>query len=162
MVEEFFQEFNQLAYIAGYNDGHHGDILIKLIKDTIHNSIINSIYNAGTLPDTYAAWIVGITNIDNLQHQWAVKKKSHAPTVVHKTIVVNKMAAANVPTQKTGTGIIYGGVGQKMDRVQHRYGNTHSDQVMGTHRYGYSIGIWHTAAYRVPVPRYHRYFMGIL
>jgi Zinc knuckle len=44
-----------------------------------------------------------------------VEKKSHAPTVVHKTIVVNKTAAANVPTQKTGMGTIYGGAGQKMD-----------------------------------------------
>ena len=114
--EEFFQEFDQLAYIAGYNDGHHGDILIKLIKDAIHNSIIDSIYNTGTLPDTYANWKVRITNIDNLQRQRAVEKKSHAPTVVHKTIVVDKAAtAANIPMQKTGTGITYGGAGQKMD-----------------------------------------------
>ena len=116
-AEEFFQEFDQLAFIAGYNDGHHGDILIKLIKDAIHNSIIDSIYNAGTLPNTYADWKVRITNIDNFQRQQAVEKKSHAPTMVHKTIVVNKSAAtaANVPTQKTGTGTIYGGAGQKMD-----------------------------------------------
>ena len=40
-VEEFFQEFHQLAYIAGYNGGHHSNILIKLIKDTIHNRIID-------------------------------------------------------------------------------------------------------------------------
>ena len=114
-VEEFFQDFNQLAYIAGYNDGHLGDILIKLIKDAIHNSIIDLIYHAGTLPDTYTAWKVRITNIDNLQHQWAVENKSHAPTMVHKTLVVNKTAAANVPTQRTGMKIIYGGAEQKMD-----------------------------------------------
>ena len=62
-AEEFFAEFDQLAYIAGYNDGHHGDIFIKLIKDAIHNSIIDSIYNAGTLPDTYANWKVRITKL---------------------------------------------------------------------------------------------------
>ena len=116
MAEEFFTEFDQLAYIAGYNDGHHSDILIKLIKDAIHNSIIDSIYNAGTLPDTYANWKVRITNIDNLQRQWADEKKSHAPNVVHKTIVVDKTAATpNIPTQKTGMGITYRGAGQKMD-----------------------------------------------
>ena len=116
MAEEFFAEFDQLAYIAGYNDGHHGDILIKLIKDAINNSIIDSIYNVGTLPDTYATWKVRITNIDNLQRQRAVEKKSHAPTVVHKTIVIDKTAAtANIPMQKTGTGITYSGAGQKMD-----------------------------------------------
>ena len=111
------EEFDQLALVAGYNDGHHGDILIKLIKDAIHNSIIDSIYNAGTLPDTYVNWKVRITNIDNLQRQRAVEKKSHAPTVVHKTIVVDKSVATadNIPTQKTGTGTIYGGAGQKMD-----------------------------------------------
>jgi hypothetical protein len=54
-AEEFFQEFDQVAYIVGYNDGYHGDILIKLIKDAIYNSIIDLIYNAGTLPETYAA-----------------------------------------------------------------------------------------------------------
>ena len=74
------------------------------------------IYNAGTLPNTYANWKVRITNIDNLQHQRAVEKKSHAPTVVHKTIIVDKTTApANIPTQKTGTRITYGGAGQKMD-----------------------------------------------
>ena len=116
-AEEFFQEFDQLAFVAGYNDGHHGDILIKLIKDAIHNSIIDSIYNAGTLPTTYADWKVRITNIDNLQCQRAMEKKSHAPTVVHKTIVVDRATttAANVPTQRTGTGTIYGGAGQRMD-----------------------------------------------
>ena len=110
MAEEFFQEFDQLAYIAGYDDGHHGDILIKLIKDAIHNSIIDSIYNAGTLPADYTAWKTRITNIDNLQCQQTVEKKSHTPT-----IVVNRTAVANVSTQKTGTGTIYGGAGQKMD-----------------------------------------------
>jgi Retrotransposon gag protein len=115
MAEEFFAKFNQLAHIAGYNDGHHGDILIKLIKDAIHNNIIDLIYNAGTLPDTYANWKVRITNIDNIQHQRALEKKSHVPTVVHKTIVVDKAAATNIPMQKTGTGITYGRAGQKMD-----------------------------------------------
>ena len=47
-------------------------------------------------------------------------------------------------------------------RVRHGYGNTRGDGVTGTHGYGYSIGIWHTAAYRVPVPRCHGYFTGIL
>ena len=116
-AEEFFTKFNQVAYIAGYNDGHHGNILIKLIKDAIHNNIIDSIYNAGSLPDTYTAWKVRITNIDDLQRQQAVEKKSYVPTMVHKTIVVDKSAAttANVPTQRMGTGTTYGGAGQKMD-----------------------------------------------
>ena len=36
--------------------------------------------------------------------------------MVHKTIIVDKTAApANIPTQKTGSGITYGGAGQKMD-----------------------------------------------
>ena len=47
-------------------------------------------------------------------------------------------------------------------RVRHGYGNTRGDRVTGTHGYGYGIGIWHTAAYRVPVPRCHGYFTGIL
>ena len=36
--------------------------------------------------------------------------------MVHKTIIVDKAAApANIPMQKTGTGITYSGAGQKMD-----------------------------------------------
>ena len=35
-------------------------------------------------------------------------------------------------------------------RVWHGYGNTCGDWGHGYHRYGYGIGIWHTAAYHVP------------
>ena len=51
---------------------------------------------------------------------------------------------------------------QRSARVRHGYGNTRGDRVTGTHGYRYGIGIWHTAAYRVPVPRCHGYFTGIL
>jgi Retrotransposon gag protein len=69
MAEEFFTEFDQLAFVAGYNDGHHGDILIKLIKSAIHANIIDSIYIGGSLPTTYATWKARVTDIDNLQRQ---------------------------------------------------------------------------------------------
>ena len=115
-AEEFFAEFDQLAFVAGYNDGHHGDILIKLVKSAIHANIVDSIYNGGNLPATYAAWKARVTDIDNLQRQRAAEKKSHAPTVIHKTVVVDKAATTtNVPTQRTGMGTTYGGAGQKMD-----------------------------------------------
>ena len=35
-------------------------------------------------------------------------------------------------------------------RVWHGYRNTCGDWGHGYHRYGYGIGIWHTAAYHVP------------
>ena len=115
-AEEFFTEFDQLAFVAGYNDGHHGDILIKLIKSAIHANIIDSIYNGGSLPTTYAAWKARVTDIDNLQCQRAAEKKSHTPTVIHKTVVVDKAATTtNAPTQRTGTGTTYGGAGQRLD-----------------------------------------------
>jgi hypothetical protein len=116
MAEEFFAEFDQLALVAGYNDGHHGDILIKLIKSAIHTNIIDSIYNGGSLPTTYATWKARVTDIDTLQCQRTAEKKSHAPTVIHKTVVVDKAATtANTPTQRTGTGTTYRGTGQRMD-----------------------------------------------
>ena len=115
-AEEFFAEFDQLAFVAGYNDRHHSDILIKLIKSTIHANIIDSIYNGGSLPTTYATWKARVTDIDNLQCQRAVEKKSHTPTIIHKTVVVDKSATTtNIPTQKTGMGTAYGGAGQRMD-----------------------------------------------
>ena len=43
-VEEFFQEFDQLAFAAGYTDVHHEDVLIKLLQDAIKIHTINLVY----------------------------------------------------------------------------------------------------------------------
>jgi hypothetical protein len=65
-AEEFFQEFDQIARIAGNNDTHHDDVLIKLIRDAVHAHIIDSIYRQDPLPADYAAWKTKIITIDNL------------------------------------------------------------------------------------------------
>lgn len=54
-VEEFFQEFNQLAFVAGYMATHHDDILIKLLQDAIKTHVVNMVYTQPTLPRGYQA-----------------------------------------------------------------------------------------------------------
>jgi hypothetical protein len=112
-AEEYFQEFGQLAYVAGYNDTHHDDILIKLARDAVHTHIIDSIYQSDTLPTDFAAWQTKIINIDNLARQRKEQKKMHAPQTFHRpTTIVKK---PDTPHVKTGTGITFGGSGQRMD-----------------------------------------------
>jgi flagellar motor switch protein FliG len=53
MVEEFFQEFDQLKFAAGYTDRYHDDILTKLLHNTIRTHIIDHIYTQSPLPANY-------------------------------------------------------------------------------------------------------------
>jgi hypothetical protein len=55
-AKEFFQEFDQVARIAGYDDTHHDDVLIKLVRDAAHSHIIDSIYRQDTL-STLLTWV---------------------------------------------------------------------------------------------------------
>ena len=112
-VEEFNQEFNQLAFVAGYKDTHHNDVLIKLLQEGIKTSIIDDIYRQPTLPADYNAWKERIINMDNLAHQRQEQKKAHPTTTFHKpTTFVKK---PDVPNIKTSTRITYGGSGRRMD-----------------------------------------------
>ena len=115
-AEEFFQEFDQLAFAAGYTDTHHDDILIRQLHKAIHDKVINLIYSQPTLLANYRAWKTQILAIDGLQRHWAKQKKSQAqffsnhPNITHKP--ETPMA---VPQTRTGTGVTYGRQGMKMD-----------------------------------------------
>ena len=67
MAEEFFQEFDQLVFTAGYTDTHHNDVLICLLHKAIHNKVIDLVYSQPTLPANYRAWKTQILAIDGLQ-----------------------------------------------------------------------------------------------
>ena len=69
MVEEFFQEFDQLVFAVGYTNTYHDDVLIKLLHSTIKEHIIDSIYTQTSLPNDYATWKRQILAIDGLQKQ---------------------------------------------------------------------------------------------
>ena len=69
MAEEFFQEFNQLAFTAGYTNTHHNDVLICLLHKAIHNKVINLVYSQPTLPTNYWAWKTQILAINGLQRR---------------------------------------------------------------------------------------------
>ena len=115
-AEEFFQEFDQLAFTAGYTDTHHDDVLIRLLHEAIHSRVIDLVYGQPTLPTDYRAWKAQFLAIDGLQRRQADQRKSQAQFFPHRPNITRKPdAPATVPQIKTGTGVTYGGVGMKMD-----------------------------------------------
>jgi hypothetical protein len=115
-AEEFFQEFDQLKFTAGYTDRYHEDILIKLLHDAIWNTTIDHIYTQHPLPANYQGWKTQILAIDGLQRRRAEQKKSQAHFTVNKPAQhFVRRPDAPVTQTKTGTGTVYGGQGQKMD-----------------------------------------------
>ena len=115
-AEEFFQEFNQLAFAAGYTDTHHDDVLVQLLHEAIHSKTIDLIYSQTTLPANYRAWKTQILSINGLQRRRAEQKRSQAQFTPHRPNITRKPETpATVPIIKTGTGVTYGGQGMKMD-----------------------------------------------
>ena len=118
MVEEFFQEVDQLAFTAGYTNTHHDDVLIKLLHSAIRTHTIDCIYSQPVLPADYQMWKRQILNINGLQRCWVEQKKSQMQFSSAWPVFVKKperRTNALVPQIKTGTGITYGGQGQYMD-----------------------------------------------
>ena len=115
-AEEFFQEFDQLAFTTGYTDTHHDDVLVHLLHEAIHTKVINLVYGQPTLPADYKAWMTQILAIDGLQRRRADQKKSQAQFFPHCPNITRKPEIlTTVPQVKTGTGITYGGQGMRMD-----------------------------------------------
>ena len=54
-AEDFFQEFDQLAFAAGSTDTHHDDVLVRLLHEAIHTKVIDLVYGQPTLPANYQA-----------------------------------------------------------------------------------------------------------
>ena len=113
-AEEFFQEFEQLRITAQYTDPHHETILIKYLHEAIRTSTIDSIYRQPALPVNYEAWKRTILNIDGLERRRAEQKRAAYSTQKVFT-PTKKPETTNVPQVRTGTGVIDGGQGQKMD-----------------------------------------------
>ena len=115
-AEEFFQEFDQLAFTAGYTDTHHDDVLVRLLHEAIHSRTIDLIYSQTNLPDGYRAWKTQVLAIDGLQRRRAEQKKAQSQFIPHRPNITRKPEiSATIPQIKTGTGITYGGQGMKMD-----------------------------------------------
>ena len=89
-AEEFFQEFDQLAFAAGYTDTHHDDVLVRLLHEAIHSKVIDLVYSQPTLPVNYRAWKTQILAIDGLQRRRADQKKSQAQFVPHRPNIIRK------------------------------------------------------------------------
>ena len=112
-AEEFFQEFEQLRITAQYTDPHHDTILIKYLHEAVRTSVIDSIYRQPALPTGYTAWKTTILNIDGLERRRAEQRKAaFSPRVL---LPAKRVEMPSVPQVKTGTGIVYGGRGQRMD-----------------------------------------------
>jgi hypothetical protein len=85
-AEEFFQEFDQLKFTAGYTDRYHEDVLIKLLHDAIRNTTTDHIYTQHPLPANYQGWKTQILAIDGLQRHRAEQRKSQAHFTVNKPV----------------------------------------------------------------------------
>ena len=115
-AEEFFQEFDLLAFAAGYTDTHHDDVLVRLLHKAIHDKVIDLVYSQPTLPANYQAWKTQILAIDGLQRRRADQKKAQAQFTPYRPNITRKPDTPTaVPQTKTGTGITYGAQGMKMD-----------------------------------------------
>ena len=115
-AEEFFQEFDRLAFAAGYTDTHHDDVLVCLLHEAIHSRVIDLVYSQPTLPTNYRAWKTQILAIDGLQRRRAEQKKSQTQLFPHRPNITRKPETPTaVPQIKTGTGVTYGRQGLKMD-----------------------------------------------
>jgi hypothetical protein len=116
MAEEFFQEFDQLKFTAGYTDRYHEDVLVKLLHDAITTNVIDHIYTQSPLPASYQAWKTQILTIDGLQRRRAEQRKSQAHFTTKKpTQHFVKKPDAPVTQTKTDMGTVYGRQGQRMD-----------------------------------------------
>jgi hypothetical protein len=112
-TEEFFQEFEQLALTAEYKDAHYDDVLTKLLQDNVKASIINAIHAQHPLPTTYTEWKTQIIMLDSQVRRRAEQKMFVFGSFQKPT---PRRPDAPLATQtKTGTGVVYGGQGQKMD-----------------------------------------------
>ncbi|KAI0369160.1 hypothetical protein BV20DRAFT_968348 [Pilatotrama ljubarskyi] len=127
---DFFQEFEELANLAGYStaDKH----LIDLVERHSKPSIINTIYASGEEPTSYEDWKTRITNIDTFWRKGQIVR-GHAPSLLafpsssrpapsapspsmrNPAPVASTSTAPPIPTRRDGTGIVYGGHGQSMD-----------------------------------------------
>ena len=110
-MEEFFQEFDQLVFIAEYTDTYHDNILVKLLHETIHIQTIDLIYGQPALPEGYQAWKTQVLAINGLQRCQAEQKKSQVHFTSNRPTIVRK-PETTVLQIKMGTGITYGGQGQ--------------------------------------------------
>ena len=117
-AEEYFQEFDQLVWTAGYQQ-NHDDVLIKYLHKQVKWSIINKIYLSGHLPSTYQEWQSAIVNVDGLDRWRAEQKKVLSAQHPWKAASPGSFPKATTEKQ-TGTGVTYTGQGQKMDMDQAR------------------------------------------
>jgi Retrotransposon gag protein/Zinc knuckle len=128
-AEEYFLEFDQLAFRAGYATGHDEE-LIRILEKNIIPSLIDKVYNADTLPSTYQGWRSKIIALDQLARRREVQRQANrtfwsdrrdmvlVPKTVDRPTTSGKPSTPNV-------GKVYGGLGQPMDtdRARFRSGN---------------------------------------
>ena len=115
-AEEFFQEFDLLAFAAGYTDTHHDNVLIRLLHKAIHDKVIDLVYSQTTLPTNYQAWKAQILAINGLQRCHADQKKAQTQFTPYRPNITCKPDTPTVvPQTKMGTGVTYGRQGLKMD-----------------------------------------------
>ena len=105
-MTEFFQRLDILATRAGYNT--NDNYMIGILEHRLPIEYIDYVYLERPVPTTYANYKLRIIEKDNLI------RRRNAITSGHRTLLGGTPQRTG-GTQKTGTGITYGGQGQPMD-----------------------------------------------
>ena len=68
-AKEYFICFDKIAREGGWKDVTYNSVKIGIIEDNMVNGLIDHIYNAEELPNTYAKWQKKIIALDRVWHR---------------------------------------------------------------------------------------------
>ncbi len=117
--DQFFQQFEELAYYAGICDNKQ--VMIAQIKKAAHETSKNTIYMAdGEVLTSYEGWKARLLHMD---YNWCLKQVEGTTAVcTNSKSQASKMTmpqkggqTLSTPERKTATGMTYGGHGVPMD-----------------------------------------------
>ncbi len=115
---QFFQQFEELAYYAGVHDNEQ--VMITQIKKAARETSKNTIYSAdGDLPKSYEGWKARLLCIDlnwRLKQVEGIAARHNNSRPQAKVTTPQKSGqTSSTPEKKTATGTTYGGQGTPMD-----------------------------------------------
>ena len=99
--------------------------VLQKIEQAIHNNLIDSIYNTGTVPEDYEGWKTRVVDLDNLLRRRNEAKKTwgfgswfnqqQKPQATKPQTSQPAVPANSAADRKDGTGMTYGGTGRPME-----------------------------------------------
>jgi len=85
-AEEYFICFNKVAREAGWKDGSFDSVKIGIIKENMISDLIDCVYQAEELPNSYEKWQKKIVNLDRVWHRQRENSQAYpSPTPQKKS-----------------------------------------------------------------------------